>query len=65
LRARLPSKIWRRGHLAATGLAVSGTVLHALLIEGAMEVITKALLCALVLAAFAYRAFVLLRRRAR
>jgi hypothetical protein len=48
---------------------VVGTVIHSLLIQGAMEPLTKALLCALVGAAtltavWRLRVWVLLRRRA-
>lgn len=63
LRARLSPKLWRWGHVAATAGAVLGTILHALLIEGAMEIVSKAVLCALVLAAFVAAARGVLRRQ--
>jgi predicted ferric reductase len=53
LRRRLglgPRK-WRIVHMALASIIVVGSVVHAMLIEGAMETITKAALCALVLAA--------------
>ncbi len=50
-RLRLRPLTWRRGHTALVTLAVLGGVLHALLIEGTMEGISKAALCLLVLAA--------------
>ena len=42
---------WRRGHSAVALLIVVGTGLHAVLIEGTMEPISKAILCLAVLAA--------------
>ncbi|MFG5380171.1 ferric reductase-like transmembrane domain-containing protein [Yoonia sp. R2-816] len=51
LRRRLSPRTWRRAHTALALVIVSGTVIHALLIEGTMETITKALLCALVMVA--------------
>ncbi len=45
---------WRRAHLALAAIAVPGTVAHALLIEGTMGPVSKALMCALVLAAFVW-----------
>jgi len=45
-RSRL--KIWRRAHTVLAVLIVTGSVIHALLIEGTMEPVTKALLCAAV-----------------
>ncbi|PVB59566.1 ferric reductase-like transmembrane domain-containing protein [Labrenzia sp. 011] len=51
LRRRLPPRIWRRAHMALAAVIVSGSVVHALLIEGTMETWTKAGLCALVVAA--------------
>jgi len=44
-RRRLIAHIWRRWHLAFTGFAVIATGLHAVLIEGTMEPVSKALLC--------------------
>ncbi|MEM9060001.1 MAG: hypothetical protein AAGD13_06020 [Pseudomonadota bacterium] len=40
-------------HLALTMIVVIGTVVHAMQIEGTMETVSKAMLCALVLGALA------------
>lgn len=48
---RLRPSIWRLGHTVLTAVTVIGTVIHAMLIEGTMETLSKAALCALVLAA--------------
>ncbi len=50
-RRRLPlrPRTWRLGHAGLATVIVLGTVIHALLIEGTMETISKAVLCALVL----------------
>lgn len=50
-RRRLPPRLWRFGHRGLVAAAVAGTVVHALLIEGTMETVSKLALCALVLAA--------------
>ena len=42
--------VWRLAHTSLAAIIVVGSVVHALLIEGTMETITKVLLCALVLA---------------
>lgn len=47
----ITARFWRLGHTALVIVVTVGTVVHALLIEGAMEPISKALLCALALAA--------------
>ncbi len=52
-RLRMRPRNWKRLHLVLGAIIVSGTVVHALLIEGAMETISKTLLCALVVLAFA------------
>lgn len=52
-RLRLRWRLWRLGHTALALLTVVGSVVHALLIEGTMETVSKALLCLLVLAATA------------
>lgn len=44
---------WRLAHTSFAVVIVVGSVVHALMIEGTMETITKTLLCALVLAATA------------
>jgi predicted ferric reductase len=52
-RLGLRPRTWRIAHVLLAIVIVAGTVLHAILIEGAMEMVTKAALCALVLAAVA------------
>ncbi|MEM6666428.1 MAG: ferric reductase-like transmembrane domain-containing protein [Pseudomonadota bacterium] len=52
-RLRLRPAVWRRGHLVLASIIVVGSVIHALLIEGTMGTVSKALLCALVLSAAA------------
>jgi predicted ferric reductase len=51
LRRRLRPRTWRIVHTLLAIVIVPATVVHGLLIEGAMETVTKAALCALVLAA--------------
>lgn len=51
---RLSPRRWRQGHSALATLIVLGSVVHALLIEGTMEIMTKAVLCALVVLAAAW-----------
>lgn len=50
-RKRLGLRLWRRGHTSLTCLAVLGTGVHILLIEGTMDPVSKVLLplCALLL----------------
>lgn len=48
LRRRLRPVFWRRLHAALALVTVGGTVVHALLIEGTMEPVSKAVLCILV-----------------
>jgi hypothetical protein len=50
-RLRLRPAVWRACHLTLAPVIVTGTVVHALLIEGTMGTLSKAVLCALVLAA--------------
>ncbi|MCR9137631.1 MAG: ferric reductase-like transmembrane domain-containing protein [Alphaproteobacteria bacterium] len=50
-RLRLRPRIWRLAHTTLALLTVIGSVVHALLIEGTMETVTKWALCALVLVA--------------
>lgn len=50
-RLRLRPQIWRLGHTLLAVVIVVGTVVHAVLIEGTMETMSKTALCALVLAA--------------
>jgi predicted ferric reductase len=50
-RLGLRPRTWRIAHTLLAVIIVVGSVVHALLIEGAMEMVSKATLCALVLAA--------------
>ncbi|MEM7319988.1 MAG: ferric reductase-like transmembrane domain-containing protein [Pseudomonadota bacterium] len=47
-RLRLRPRSWRRLHTSLAAAVVLGSVIHALLIEGTMETMTKAALCILV-----------------
>lgn len=51
LRRRLGLRTWRIAHVSLAVVIVVGSVAHAMLIEGTMETMSKAALCALVLAA--------------
>ena len=51
LRRRLRPRTWRIAHTVLAVVIVVGTAVHAILIEGTMETMSKAALCALVLAA--------------
>ena len=51
LRRRLRPRTWRIGHTVLAVVIVVGSVVHGILIEGTMETVSKAALCALVLAA--------------
>ncbi len=50
-RLKLRPRTWRIGHMILAVVIVAGGVVHAMLIEGVMETVSKAVLCALVLAA--------------
>ena len=50
-RLRLRPMVWRLCHLTLAAVIVVGGVVHAMLIEGTMGTVSKAALCALVLAA--------------
>ena len=50
-RLRLRPRAWRLAHTALAAVIVVGSVVHALLIQGTMETVSKAVLGALVLAA--------------
>jgi hypothetical protein len=50
-RWRLGLRTWRIAHMSLAVVIVAGSVIHAMLVEGTMETISKAALCALVLAA--------------
>src|SRR3954465_4849197 len=50
-RLGLRPRTWRIAHMSLAGVIVVGTVVHGVLIEGAMETMSKVALCALVLGA--------------
>lgn len=50
-RLRLQLRSWRRLHTSFAGVVVAGSVVHAILIEGTMETISKIALCGLVILA--------------
>lgn len=50
-RLRLRPTVWRLGHATLAAVIVTGSVVHAMLIEGTMEALSKTMLCILVLAA--------------
>ena len=50
-RRRLGLRTWRIAHMSLAVVIVAGSVVHGMLIEGTMETMSKAALCALVLAA--------------
>lgn len=69
-RNRLPIRVSRLSHTVLVTVTVSGTVLHALLIEGTMETVSKVVLCMLVFlalgkAVYDLRAWAFRRRRQR
>src|SRR5262245_6369844 len=51
LHRRLGLRTWRIAHLSLAVVIVVGSVVHGILVEGTMETMSKAALCALVLAA--------------
>jgi predicted ferric reductase len=51
VRRRLGLRTWRIAHMSLAVVIVVGSVVHGMLIEGTMETMSKAALCALVLAA--------------
>lgn len=53
LRHRLSPRVWRIGHTSLVSIVVLGGAIHALLIEGTMEPISKAILCGLAIVATA------------
>lgn len=63
-RLGLRARTWRIFHMPLAIVIVTGSVVHAMLIEGTMETMSKAALCALVLAAAA-KVMVDLRARRR
>jgi hypothetical protein len=50
-RRRLRLRTWRIAHMVLAAVIVVGSVVHGMLIEGAMETVSKAALCALVVGA--------------
>ena len=50
-RLRLRPAIWRLSHTFLAAVTIVGSVVHALLIEGTMETVSKTILCALALGA--------------
>ena len=50
-RLGLRARTWRIAHMPLAIVIVAGSVVHGILIEGTMETVSKAVLCALVLAA--------------
>lgn len=50
-RLGLRPRTWRIAHMVLAAVIVVGSVVHAMLVEGTMETVSKAALCALVLAA--------------
>lgn len=50
-RLKLRPRTWRIAHTALAAVIVAGSVVHAILIEGTMETVTKAALCTLVVLA--------------
>ena len=64
----IPPKLWRVGHTGLAVVIVIGSVVHAVLVEGSMGMVSKAAFCVLVLAALArvvtdLRVWTLLTRR--
>src|SRR4051812_994434 len=51
LRRRLRLRTWRIAHMSLAVVIVPGSVVHAMLVEGPMETVSKAALCALALGA--------------
>jgi predicted ferric reductase len=51
LRRRLGLRTWRIAHMSLAVVIVVGSVVHGMLVEGTMETMSKAALCALVVAA--------------
>lgn len=50
-RLRVRPRAWRIGHTLLAAIIVVGTILHAIQIEGTMEIVSKAALCTLVFVA--------------
>lgn len=54
---RLSARLWRMGHRVLVGITVIGSVVHAILIEGAMGTVSKLMVCAAVVFALGYVLF--------
>ena len=52
-RLHLSPRTWRKGHTLLVAIVGAGSIVHAVLIEGTMEAVSKTALCALVLVATA------------
>jgi predicted ferric reductase len=64
-RRRLRPRTWRAAHFSLAAVIVAGGVTHAMLVEGTMEIVSKAALCVLVVvAAFKVMADRVWRKRA-
>ncbi len=50
-RRKLAPRTWRIAHMSLAVIIVIGGTVHAMLVEGTMETVSKAALCALVVAA--------------
>src|SRR4051812_15148676 len=50
-RRRLRLRTWRIAHMSLAAVIVAASVVHCLLVEGTMETVSKAVLCALIVAA--------------
>ena len=61
-RRRMGLRTWRIVHMPLAAIVVAGGVVHALLVEGTMETISKAALCMLVVAAAMKIMFDLVRK---
>lgn len=51
IRRRLGLRTWRIVHMSLAAVIVVGSIVHVMLVEGTMETISKAALCALIVAA--------------
>ena len=65
IRRRLGLRMWRLVHMPLAAVITGGSVIHAMLVEGTMETMSKAALCALVIAATTKVMFDLGSRRRR
>lgn len=61
-RRQIPPRVWRMGHAALAGIAVGATVIHALLIEGTMDLTGKVALGGAAIAATGWAPWHLRRR---